>query len=106
MCQLPTEYTPVIGSVNPELIKYANKLGKTIPTPDECIATVRGSMELSDDALEMAAGGALTSIVRKDEYEKDKYVLHCLDCENEVIADEFLTVCRHCGSQKLMCLNR
>ena len=41
MLKLPKKYTPVIGSLNAELIKYAEVLGKTIPAPDECIATVK-----------------------------------------------------------------
>lgn len=42
MPKLPKKYTPVIGSLNEELIAYAGALGKTIPNPDECIATVKG----------------------------------------------------------------
>ena len=42
MKNLPKEYTPVMGSLNAELIEYANSLGKTIPNPDECIAIVKG----------------------------------------------------------------
>lgn len=42
MPKLPKKYTPVIGSLNAELIKYAEALGKTIPNLDECIATVKG----------------------------------------------------------------
>ncbi len=42
MENLPKKHTPVIGSLNPELIEYAEALGKKIPNPDECIATVKG----------------------------------------------------------------
>lgn len=42
MKNLPKRYTPVIGSLNAELIECAEALGKTIPNPDECIATVKG----------------------------------------------------------------
>ena len=42
MVKLPKECTPVIGSLNEELIQYANSQGKTIPTPDECIEIVKG----------------------------------------------------------------
>lgn len=42
MSKLPKRYTPVIGSLNEELIEYASALGKTIPNPDECIEIVKG----------------------------------------------------------------
>lgn len=42
MPKLPTKYTPVIGSQNAELIAYADELGETIPSPDKCIAIVKG----------------------------------------------------------------
>lgn len=42
MKNLPKKYTPVMGSLNAELIEYAKTLGKTIPNPDECFATVKG----------------------------------------------------------------
>lgn len=41
MKTLPKEYIPVIGSLNQELVEYANKLGKKIPTPDESIEIVK-----------------------------------------------------------------
>lgn len=40
MVNLPKEYTPVIGSLNAELIDYANQLGKTIPTAVESLELV------------------------------------------------------------------
>lgn len=42
MAALSKEYTPVIGSLNAELIEYANHLGTSIPSPDESIELVRG----------------------------------------------------------------
>ncbi len=42
MTKLSKENTPVIGSLNPELINFANALGKTIPNPDKIIEIVKG----------------------------------------------------------------
>lgn len=42
MHNLPKEYIPVVGSFNPDLIKYAQTFSETIRTPDECIVAVRG----------------------------------------------------------------
>lgn len=42
MKKLPKEYTPVIGSLHPDLVNHARLLKTTIPTPEECIATVMG----------------------------------------------------------------
>ena len=41
MLELPKEYTPVIGSLNKDLIEYADCFGTAIPSPDECIEIVR-----------------------------------------------------------------
>lgn len=41
LVSLPKQYTPVIGSLNPELIAFASTFGKRIPTPDECIELAR-----------------------------------------------------------------
>lgn len=38
---LPKKYTPVIGSLNTDLIEYAKKQGKAMPNPEECIAAVK-----------------------------------------------------------------
>lgn len=39
--KLPRAYMPVIGSLNEELVAYASKTGRTVPTPAECIAAVQ-----------------------------------------------------------------
>ena len=51
MIDFPKKYTPVIGSLNAELIEYAKALGSTIPTPDECIATVKGYDPIANTAV-------------------------------------------------------
>lgn len=48
MKNLPKEYTPVIGSLNNELIEYASALGKTIPNLVECIAIVKGYNQVAN----------------------------------------------------------
>lgn len=42
MKNLPKEYTPVIGSLNQDLIEYVQKYGKSIPTPNEVIEILDG----------------------------------------------------------------
>lgn len=41
MKNLPQKYTPVIGSINPDLLEYAEALGKKIPSPDECFDIIK-----------------------------------------------------------------
>jgi hypothetical protein len=48
MVNLPKEYTPVLGSLNAELIEYAEHLGKTIPNPDETIEIAKGYDQISN----------------------------------------------------------
>lgn len=93
MCQLPKKYTPVIGSLNPELIKYANKLGKTIPTPDECIAAVRGSNQRTDGLQPfIVAAGKKTS-----DNTSSIQVNFCRKCGTELRNnDDF---CHLCGTE-------
>ena len=43
--RLPKGYSPVIGSLNPELINYANERGMNIPTPDDCVRVVKEETE-------------------------------------------------------------
>lgn len=54
MKNLPKKYTPVIGSLNSELIEYAEALGKKIPNLDECIATVKGYDQVATPATPKA----------------------------------------------------
>ena len=48
MKNLPKEYTPVIGSLNAELIEYSDAFGTKIPNPDECIEIVKGYDSVSN----------------------------------------------------------
>lgn len=43
MSRIPDKYTPVLGSLNSELINYAKQFDKVIPTPDETIDIVRNN---------------------------------------------------------------
>lgn len=54
MIDFPKKYTPVIGSLNAELIEYAKTLGSKIPTPEECIATVKGYDPIANTAVPKA----------------------------------------------------
>lgn len=47
MSRIPDKYTPVLGSLNPELINYAKQFDKVIPTPDETIDIVRNNEVLT-----------------------------------------------------------
>lgn len=51
MRNLPKEYTPVIGSLNNELIEYAKAHGVTILKPDECIAAVTGNDSVASASI-------------------------------------------------------
>lgn len=57
MAKLPKEYTPILGSLNADLIEYAEHIGKTIPTPDDTIKTVKdfgSSINLSQEKIQLA----------------------------------------------------
>ncbi|MBE7032971.1 MAG: hypothetical protein E7406_01945 [Ruminococcaceae bacterium] len=41
MINLPKEYTPVIGTLNEDVIEYTTHRGKTVPTPEESIQIVK-----------------------------------------------------------------
>ena len=43
MLRITDKYTPVLGSLNSELINYAKQFDKVIPTPDETIDIVRNN---------------------------------------------------------------
>lgn len=79
MKKLPKEHTPVLGSLNPDLIEYANNLGKTIPTPDECIEIVKGF-----------------SIDKKAEVEKVE-CRFCRKCGTQLTSDS--DFCHKCGTE-------
>lgn len=80
MKNLPSKYTPVMGSLNPELIEYAETLGKKIPTPDECIATVKA---YDQDAVPAE--------------QKDQPVVGSSATENTTTVQS--NFCRKCGAQ-------
>ena len=79
MKNLPKEHTPVLGSLNPDLIEYANNLGKTIPTPDECIEIVKGF-----------------SVDKKAEVEKAECCF-CRKCGTQLTSDS--DFCHKCGTK-------
>lgn len=79
MVKLPKECTPVIGSLNEELIEYANNHGKTIPTPDECIEIVKGF-----------------SVDKKAEVEKVE-CRFCRKCGTQLTSDS--DFCHKCGTE-------
>lgn len=99
MPKLPKRYTPVIGSLNEELIAYATALGKTIPNPDECIEIIKSydqiptastdiTLPLIDDAENNASDN--NTIVRTNFCRKCGVSLHeesgfCHKCGTEII---------------------
>ena len=93
MPNYPKQYTPVIGSLNAELIEYANHLGATIPSPDGCIEIAKNYCSnhvttsipvdsknvSSEDVNEMASAG------------------FCRKCGTQLqVGSEF---CHKCGTQ-------
>lgn len=45
IAELPEQYVPVIGTLNEEMLVYAEHYGKKIPTPEECIAIANGTLK-------------------------------------------------------------
>ena len=94
MPKLPKKYTPVIGSLNEELIAYAGALGKTIPNPDECIATVKGYDQIATPATPKVQPVAESS---SSEYTTTVQSNFCRKCGAQLQADSGF--CHKCGTE-------
>lgn len=94
MSNLPKRYTPVIGSLNAELIEYAEALGKTIPNPDECMATVK-----EYDQVTNASTPKVQPVVENSASENTTTVQSnfCRKCGAQLQADSGF--CHKCGTE-------
>ena len=94
MKNLPKKYTPVMGSLNPELIEYAEALGKKIPNLDECIATVKGY-----DQVATSATPKVQPVVESTAPENTTTVQSnfCRKCGAQLQADSGF--CHKCGTE-------
>lgn len=89
MANLPKQFTPVIGSLNEELIEYAKEKGVTIPDPNEVMKIVDSD-------------GEWPSISKTD----NSPVIDTIECEDkEPQLDKGSKIqygfCRKCGAQLL-----
>ncbi len=88
MLQLPKEYTPVIGSFNPSLITVATGIDKTMPTPDECIAAVRGYNQKTEEVQPVASvenrGFAPVNYCRQCGTKLKANMIFCHKCRAEI----------------------
>ena len=98
MVILPKQYTPIIGSLNQELIEYASKHGGTIPTPDECIEYVQEHQKTLLEEEQHAAQKsdpinpvAATAKCMTPEYN------YCRKCGAQLQADS--SFCHKCGTE-------
>lgn len=90
MAQLPKAYTPVIGSFNPSLVRVAAEVGRTMPTPDECIAAVRGYNQKAEVVQPFIApvekrGFAPANFCRKCGTKLKANRIFCHKCRSEII---------------------
>lgn len=95
MKNLPKEYTPVLGSLNAELIEYAEHLGKSIPNPDETIEIVKGydkSVNLADE--KMQAVNENTTLANSSNAVQCNF---CRKCGAQLQADS--GYCHECGTK-------
>jgi len=93
MKNLPKKHTPVIGSLNAELIKYAQALGKTIPGPDECIAIVKGYDQVAHTST------TIQPVVENAVPANNTTVQHifCRKCGAQLQANS--SFCHKCGTE-------
>lgn len=89
MAQLSKAYTPVIGSFNPSLVRVAAEVGKTMPTPDECISAVRGYNRKAEVVQPFIApvesrGFAPANFCRKCGTKLKANMIFCHKCRTEI----------------------
>lgn len=95
MKNLPKEYAPVLGSLDAELIAYAEHLGKSIPNPDKTIEIVKGydksvnSTAEKPPVINESASSANNSNVVQCNF--------CRKCGAKLQADS--DFCHKCGTQ-------
>ena len=94
MPKLPKKYTPVIGSLNEELIAYAGARGKKIPNPDECIATVKGYDQIPSSATPEVKSVAESSVSKNTTTAQANF---CRKCGAQLQADSGF--CHKCGTE-------
>lgn len=103
MASLPKEYTPVIGSLNTELIEYAQHIGKTIPDPYEAIEIVKGyevSAHLSvcktqvSEKESVSANSSAATTVDSNETDQCNF---CRKCGARLHSDSVF--CHMCGTE-------
>lgn len=89
--ELPTAYTPVIGSLNPELVRLSKSTGQPMPTPDECIAAVRGYNQKAEADQALVAppvakqGNAPVIFCRKCGAKLKENRIFCHKCRTEIM---------------------
>jgi ribosomal protein L40E len=94
MPKLPKKYTPVIGSLNFELIEYAGVLGKTIPNPDECIATVKGYDQVVNDSTPKVQPVVENAAFANNTTVQSNF---CRKCGTQLLIDTVF--CNKCGAK-------
>lgn len=96
MKNLPKEYTPVIGSLNADLIEYAGALGNTLPNPDECIAIVKGYDQVTSTSTPKVQPVVENSASANNTAVQSNF---CRKCGTQLQTDsEF---CHKCGCEKV-----
>lgn len=90
MAELPKEYTPIIGSLNSDIIKYASQHGILIPTPDECISIAR-----SYCVSKSSSNVQPITFVNKVEQQENS--IFCRKCGVKLHSDS--QFCHKCGTE-------
>lgn len=84
MENLPKQYTPVIGSLNEELVEYVHSLKKPILTPDEIIEMV-SNYEANTASVNIASQTSLQKTCRACGASIEENRRFCHKCGNEII---------------------
>ena len=99
MKSLPLKYTPVIGSLNGELLAYAHSMQKKIPTPDEAIEIAKADGILAPKNTTVIE--AETNIIEEKPQTNDTTVEigFCRKCGASLLPNS--DFCHKCGAQVL-----
>lgn len=96
MGRLPKKYTPVIGSLNEELIAYARHLGGNVPSPDECIEIV-SRYRKSYMATIISTPSVEKNVVTSADGDNIEAVVFCRKCGMQLQVDS--NFCHKCGTE-------
>lgn len=101
MANLPKRFTPVMGSLNEELLTYASEKGVALPDPNEVMEIVVADGERAKKT--MADDSSIIETVQPEDIEPQNEAVpqiqygFCRKCGAQLMADSGF--CHKCGTQ-------